>query len=296
MTTNILSKFATNFIHLYKFSTKRFLATLSLGLFIVSGLSSLSVEAQNRPSPLSKDEISVAVNISGTFTVAFEYGSPNSTKNISQAIATATIINSVDASIDPSLEFVATETYKNYDTFDGDPSRAATDPSPRSAFPCSNFDGPKYEIPSSYFTARKMNNYGLQTAKTTAQNTAILTKGSSGCIVLQLKPTANAKVGDKAKIQFDWDSSSSPEFEASERPNLIIQPVTLIAGTASSSSRTSSSVRSVAPVSSSSSAPVVATPVARSGGISDGFILVGIFGTVFGITFILTKKREPKES
>lgn len=283
----------------FGFLKKTIILLASTLLLLSSSFIGANAQASNRPSPLTLEEQNIAVNLTQPFTVYFQYGSNVSNINISNAIASATIVNSIDTSVKPSFEFVADDTYKNYDIFEGDPSRSATEQAPRSAFPCNTFDGPKYEIPSSFFTSSEMKNYGLQTAKTTPQQTAILTKGSSGCIALQVKVSSNAKIGDKAFIQFDSDAGLSPDFEASLRPNLLIQPLAIVAGQSASSVSSSSvskiSVASVIPSSSSSSSSVVAV-APRTGGNSTGVFFVSSFIVLISSVLYITKKKTPSES
>lgn len=276
-----------------------FKAILTILLTSLMCLTNTSVVAQSRPSPLTRDIVNINAGRSKPFTVYFEYGSVSNEAPISNIVATATIINSKDSSAVPAFEFVSDPNFPSYDIFNGDPSRQASEPAPASPNGCQSFNAPKYTIPTTYFAKDKMERYGLQTAKNSPSNSAILAPKSTGCIALQVKLTTNAKVNDSAAIQFDWDSGPSPDFRGDQKPALVIQPLNIIDPLPVVSSSSSSSQAAIIvqpkPISSSSSsaAVIVAT---RTGGNPLTPIYLGTgFAGIISVAYLATRKRAPEE-
>jgi hypothetical protein len=254
-------------------------------------LSGTSVYAQQQGTATDA-LLRVPANRTASFTVAFRYGSDLSTQDLTNAVATATIINSKDSSATPPVQFELTGTK---DAFNGDPAQTSSTP-PAGPSDCNNFATPtnSYEVPSALMEATKLNRYGLQTAKNTAQASGTLPRGHSGCILLQVKVAPNAAVGDAATIQFNWDAGPSPQFLASERPDIQIRPIEIVAAqqaaASSVSSVSSSSSSSSSRQSSSSSSSIVAKETARTGAF-EVFALLGIISLVIA-GFVMYKSKK----
>jgi hypothetical protein len=277
-------------------NTKNILKTLiSFFTFAVILLSS-SFSAYAQPSRLA-DPVTSTVPIDRTSPVPiyFKYGSVDSDINIQNAVATAVISNVDQPSETPAFEFVREG---NQDIFNGDPSRPDTDPAPDAPGNCAAFNAPRYNIPSSFFSNNNMSGYGLQTAKNLAQPTAILTQKSTGCILLLVRLTSNAKVGDKVSIQFDWDAGPSPDLRPDQRPRIANVILEVVPGTQPAQSSTppaSQPAQSSTPpaISSSVRSAQVTSTTARSGGWELVAYLSVFALAVSAFIFIKNKKDLP---
>jgi hypothetical protein len=272
---------------------------ITLAILSTICLFSLNTNAQTRPTPITKDVTQIPIDTTKPFDVYFEYGSLSLGKDISNIAATAKIVNTIDPSKSPAFEFLmddSSDETSHYDIFDGDPGREDNAPAPREAFPCSAPDLPRYKLPSSLFTKDSMSNYGLQTNKTNIASVATLTKGSTGCILFKVKLSPNAKVGDQASIQFDWDTLASTDFESNQRPQVIFQPLAVAPSASVAVSSQAVSQRPSQAVQSRVVSSATPAPITRTGGVGDNIALILGVGLLILIVFLITRKSMPKES
>lgn len=243
----------------------------------------------------TRAEYTVNSNESKTIFVYVKYGSDTSITNITNVAASAVINNPTDSNIKPSFIF---DKNANQDVFYGDPANQNDTPlSPREceSFVSSAPQNVRYQIPSSFITDTKINNYGLQTAKNGAQDKATLVKGRTGCLVLALKIAPGAKVDDRAQLIVNLDANSSNDYNSDSRPETVTVPLKIIApsnisvANISSTPIVASKISTSTILSSSSSLAVTPqTSTTRSGGYNG---LIGIATIAFVLVSFLSLRK-----
>jgi hypothetical protein len=192
--------------------------SLKYGLNIL-GISALLVSTTllsiGNISAQAASAVGIPINKKGIGTLRFNYGNVGSNINLTNSVAVVTVTNDNNPNDNPAFSILSEG---NFDIFNGDPSRPDDAPAPVAPGDCKSFDGPRYAIPSGFFTSTRMRPYGLQTAKTTAASTGILTQKSTGCIQISFRMNDNAKVGDRATFSFNWDAGPSPDLSDAQRP------------------------------------------------------------------------------
>jgi len=232
---------------------KKSITTLALFGFMFGSVS-VNANITTRPTPIELTKTSVP-STQAPFLFYFPYGSSTSDTDLTNQAAKVTITNVTNPGQAPAFEIVPGG---NFDIFNGDPNRLATEAVPLGPINgCSTFTGTRYPMPASFFTTTGMNNYGLQTVKNVATSTGTFKQKSTGCMAFQLSGGANVKVGDQARITFDWDAAQSLNLQEAQRPAnqtglLEITTASVIVSSSSSSSSPSSSSSSNSSSSSSS--------------------------------------------
>jgi hypothetical protein len=235
------------------------------------------------------EPIAVLKSRKESFTVAFKYGNVSNTVAISNIAAQATLQNMINQADAQGFTLVSIT-----DQFNGDPSN--NDEKPAAPTDCVTFGAPTYSVAGGLVSGTGMTKYGLQSAKAIAGGQAVSTLGAykSGCILMELKVSATAKVGDTTKITFTEDANQSSDYTAANRPGnqevvvKIVEDPTVAVVPTTTTTPVATTTTTTTPVTTTAVVtPKIITPTtvtkaatvtttARTGGVMDSAIYIAL--------------------
>jgi hypothetical protein len=152
-----------------------------------------------------------------------------------------------------------------------------------------------------------MNNYGLQSAKTLTQNTAILTRKSTGCIGVYVRISQNAKIGDKATINFNWNVGGNPDLNGASTLGTAEIEITGGAAPVVTTTTTPTPVATTTPAAAPTPSAKATTTIiptttaavsttARSGAADQALIVIALISALTSLIYYVSRKRFAKNS